>query len=81
MSMCRKERDHRRELTMIEIREKNEAGLQFVLEKHGNKGRDLGHIVKTENGLWLAIPLHYRNQPTSWHRLRRNAIGALVSPV
>lgn len=64
---------------MIEIGEKCESGIRKVFEWTDDTVHNhLGDIVKTDTGLWLAIPIHYKKLQLTAHKLRRNAIGALL---
>jgi hypothetical protein len=64
----------------IELGEKLDGGALPVYERGARAGATpRGHIVQTKAGAWLAIPSHYRNIPWTVHKLRRDAIGALVN--
>ncbi len=64
---------------MIEIGEKCESGIRKVVNCVEDTTDDhLGDIVKTDTGMWLSIPIHYRNLPITAHKLRRDALDALV---
>lgn len=62
---------------MIEISERSPDGVQVVGD-HDSDGavQILGHVVRTDKRLWLAIPVHYRNLPWSVHKLKRDAVLA-----
>ena len=62
----------------IEIGEKCESGVRKVVDTSATQQRHRGDIVKTDTGMWLAIPMHYRNLRNTAHKLRRDAISALT---
>ncbi len=60
-----------------ELSEKIGGGMMELYDD-SNLVQPRGCIVKTATQEWLAIPSHYRNVPTSVHKLRREAIAALL---
>lgn len=65
---------------MIEIGEKCESGIRKVFESSDTAQQHLGDIVKTDTGMWLAIPrVKNISNPMTACKLRRDAIEALTS--